>query len=195
MNKAIFLDRDGTINAIHYDEDIGLCTPHTSDEFVFLPNVPESVRTINLSGFLAVVVCNQPDVGKGRLTMHAHEEINTKMISGLLDKGARLDGIYYCFHKSEDKCGCRKPNPGMLLQAAQELNINMGQSYIVGDTLADIGAGKFAGCKTILTANPRLDLLKIIKERNCEPDYIVKDIEAAIDLIMSLKKNVKEEVI
>ena len=187
MKKAIYLDRDGVINAIHYDEDIGLCTPHTPGEFVFLQNVSKSVKTINSSGFLAVVVCNQPDVSKGRLAMNVHEKINEKMISGLIEKGAKLDGIYYCFHKSSDGCECRKPKPGMLLQAAKDLDIELKNSYIVGDTLSDIEAGKAAGCKTILVANPRLDLIKIIKERGCDPDYIAKDLEDAINIILSLE--------
>ena len=190
MNKAIFIDRDGVINAIHYDEDIGLCTPHTSDEFVFLPNAQESVKKINSAGLLAVLVCNQPDVAKGRLTMNSHQKINDKMIKELAGRGAKFDGIYYCFHKSDDKCSCRKPKSGMLLQAARDLDISIESSYIVGDTLSDIEAGKTAGCKTILTANPRLDLIKIIKERGCEPDYIVKDLEEAVNLISSLEKEV-----
>jgi len=188
MRPAIFLDRDGVINKIHYDEDIGLCTPHISEDFVFLPKVPEAVKKIHDMGFLVVVVCNQPDISKGRLTQNTHEKINSKMISNLAAGGATLDGIYYCFHKHDDGCTCRKPKPGMLLMASHELGIDLTGSYIVGDTVADIEAGKNAGCRTILVANPRLDLLKILHERGCEPDYIVEDLHHAVELIENLEK-------
>ncbi|MEK7399405.1 MAG: HAD-IIIA family hydrolase [Candidatus Poribacteria bacterium] len=143
---------------------------------------------MNDMGFLVVVVCNQPDIAKGRLSLNAHEKINGKMISGLETVGARLDGIYYCFHRHEDGCTCRKPKPGMLLKASHDLDVNLTDSYIVGDTIADIEAGKNAGCKTILIANPRLDLLKILHERGCEPDYIVEDLHHAVQLIENLEK-------
>ena len=188
INAAIFLDRQGVINKIHYDEDIGLCTPHIPEDFVFIAKVPETIKKINGMGFLAVVVCNQPDISKGRLAQNMHEKINNKMVSDLAACGAKLDGVYYCFHSNEDNCACRKPKPGMLLKAAHELGIDLTRSYIVGDTIADVDAGKNAGCSTILTANPRLDLLNILHERGCEPDYIVKDLDHAVELIMSMEK-------
>lgn len=187
MNKAIFIDRDGVINRIHYNEDLGLCTPHTAEEFEFMPFAEDSIKMINLSGFKAIGVCNQPDVSKGRLTMKAHEEINQKMVSGLKSKNAKLDGIYYCFHKSEDNCECRKPKPGMLLKAAKDFDIDLKKSWIIGDTLSDIQAGKSAGCRTVLIGNPRCDLCRVIQENNCRPDFIVKGLPEAVKAIQKAR--------
>jgi len=190
--RAVFLDRDGVINKINYDDDLGLCTPHTPEDFRFLPNVPESIKKINDMKFAAVVVSNQPDISKGRLSIKNHEKINEKMVTGLKGSGARLDGVYYCFHKSEDDCECRKPKPGMLERAAETIGINLIKSYVIGDSLADIEAGEALKCRTILLANPRLDILNIMAERGVKPDYIVKDLGEAVELIEKLETAIEE---
>ena len=152
--KAIFLDRDGTINKY-----VGFL--RKEEEFELLPGVAEAVKKINKSGYLAVVVTNQPVIARGEVTFEGLETIHNKMETLLGKEGAYLDGIYFCPHhphsgyEGEVKelkidCDCRKPKPGMLLKAAADLNVELSQSYMVGDGENDIIAGKAAGCKTVL---------------------------------------------
>lgn len=152
--KAIFLDRDGTINKyVGFLDHI--------EQFELLSGVSEAIRKINQSGYLAVVVTNQPVIARGEVTYTELQEIHNKMETILGKDGAYLDGIYFCPHhpdkgfKGEVKelkinCNCRKPNPGLLLQAASDFNINLEQSWMIGDGKNDIQAGKNAGCKTVL---------------------------------------------
>ena len=152
--KAIFLDRDGTINKY-----VGFL--RKEEEFELLPGVAEAVKKINESGYLAIVVTNQPVISRGEVTFEGLETIHNKMETLLGKEGAYLDGIYFCPHHPHSgyegevkelkrECVCRKPNPGMLLKAAENLNIDLSQSYMVGDGENDIKAGKAAGCKTVL---------------------------------------------
>ena len=152
--KAIFLYRDGTINKY-----VGFL--RNIEQFELLSGVSEAIRKINQSGYLAVVVTNQPVIARGEVTYTELQEIHNKMETILGKDGAYLDGIYFCPHhpdkgfKGEVKelkinCNCRKPNPGLLLQAASDFNINLEQSWMIGDGKNDIQAGKNAGCKTVL---------------------------------------------
>ena len=155
--KAIFLDRDGTINKyVGFLSDI--------NDFKLLPGVAETIKKINVLGYLAIVVTNQPVVARGEVTVDQLREINNKMETLLGSEGAYLDGIYFCPHHphkgyegevSELKidCDCRKPKPGMLLKAAKDFNIDLAQSWMIGDNESDIRAGKSAGCKTVLIGN------------------------------------------
>lgn len=152
--KAIFLDRDGTINKY-----VGFL--RNEEEFELLPGVADAVKKINESGYLTIVVTNQPVIARGEVTFEGLETIHNKMETLLGKEGAYLDAIYFCPHhphsgyEGEIKelkidCDCRKPKPGMLLKAAQDLNIDLRQSYMVGDGENDIKAGKAAECKTVL---------------------------------------------
>ncbi len=152
--KAIFLDRDGTIN-----EYVGFLT--NIDEFKLLDGVTDAIKKINASGFLAIVVTNQPVVARGEVTYEQLDEIHHKMETLLGQEGAYLDAIYYCPHHPHSgyagevkslkiECECRKPKPGMLMKAAKDYNIDLEQSWMIGDSKNDILAGKNAGCKTVL---------------------------------------------
>lgn len=152
--KAIFLDRDGTINKYAgFLRDI--------DEFELLDGVADAIQEINASGYLAIVSTNQPVIARGEVSFDELEMIHNKMETLLGQKGAYLDAIYFCPHhphkgyegeRPELKfdCECRKPKPGMLLKAAQEFNIDLAQSWMIGDGENDIKAGMNAGCKTAL---------------------------------------------
>ena len=152
--KAVFLDRDGTINKyVGFLRDI--------DDFELLPGVAEAVKLINASGYLAIVVTNQPVIARGEVTVPQLQEIHNKMETLLGAEGAYLDAIYYCPHHPHKgyegevpelkiNCDCRKPKPGMLLKAAKDFNIDLSQSWMVGDGENDIKAGKAAGCRTAL---------------------------------------------
>lgn len=152
--KAIFLDRDGTINRY-----VGFL--RSVDEFELIPGITEAIKKINSSGYLAIVVTNQPVIARGEVTKKELEEIHNKMETLLGYEGAYIDALYYCPHHPHKgfkdeivqlkiECECRKPKPGMLLQAAEEFNIDLSQSYMIGDGENDIMAGVAAGCKTIL---------------------------------------------
>lgn len=152
--KAIFLDRDGTINKY-----VGFMT--NIDDFELLPGVTEAIRKINSSGYLAIVVTNQPVIARGEVTFEQLDEIHNKMETLLGQEGPYLDAIYFCPHHPDKgfegeipelkiDCDCRKPKPGMLLRAAEDFNIDLNQSWMVGDGKNDIKAGQNAGCKTAM---------------------------------------------
>lgn len=157
--KAVFLDRDGTINQyVGFLSDV--------DSFRLLDGVCEAVRKINESGYLAVVITNQPVIARGGLTFDGLEEIHNKMETLLGQEGAYLDAVYYCPHHPDKgfegevaelkiECSCRKPKPGMLLKAAEDLNIDLSSSWMVGDGERDIMAGKAAGCHTALVGEEK----------------------------------------
>lgn len=152
--RAVFLDRDGTINKY-----VGFL--RNIDEFELLPGVSEAVKQINAAGYLAIVVTNQPVIARGEVTVSELQEIHNKMETLLGAEGAYLDAIYYCPHHPHKgykgeipqlkiDCDCRKPKPGMLLKAAQNFNIDLAHSWMIGDGENDIKAGEAAGCKTAL---------------------------------------------
>lgn len=155
--KAVFLDRDGTINRY-----VGYLT--NPNYFELLPGAAEAIRKINLSGYLAIVVTNQPSIARGELTYGGLNEIHKKMETLLGQEGAYVDYIYFCPHHPDKgfagevpslkiDCSCRKPKPGMLLQAAEDFNIDLSSSWMIGDDERDVGAGKNAGCHTALIGN------------------------------------------
>ena len=155
--KAVFLDRDGTINKY-----VGFL--RNINDFELIDGVAEAIKKINASGYLAIVVTNQPVIARGEVTFDELEQIHNKMETLLGIEGAYVDAIYYCPHhphkgyegeRPELKfdCDCRKPKPGMLLKAAEDFNIDLSKSWMVGDGENDIKAGKAAGCHTALIGN------------------------------------------
>ena len=165
--KAIFLDRDGTINKY-----VGFL--RNIDDFELIEGVSEAIKSINQSGYLAIVITNQPVIARGEVTWDELHEINRKMETLLGKDGAYIDGIYICPHHPDKgfegerpeykfECDCRKPKPGLLLQAAQDFNIDLSQSYMIGDSSRDVEAGKNAGCKEsiMVETNKENSLLEV----------------------------------
>jgi len=155
--KAIFLDRDGTINKY-----VGFL--RNIDEFELIEGVSEAIKKINQSGYLAIVVTNQPVIARGEVTWDELHEIHRRMETLLGKDGAYIDGIYICPHHPDKgfegerpeykiDCDCRKPKPGLLLQAVKEFNIDLSQSIMIGDSDGDVEAGKNAGCKSSIKLN------------------------------------------
>ena len=149
--KAIFLDRDGTINKY-----VGFL--RNIDDFELIDGVAEAIRQINESGYLAIVVTNQPVIARGEVSWEELNEIHKKMATLLGKKGAYVDGIYICPHHPDKgfegerpeykiDCNCRKPKPGLLFKAAEDFNIDLTQSYMIGDSERDIEAGNNAECQ------------------------------------------------
>jgi len=159
--KAVFLDRDGTINRyVGFLNDI--------NDFELLDGVPQAVRRLNESGYLVIVVTNQPVIARGELTLEELDEIHNKMETLLGRESAYVDDIFYCPHHPDKgfagerpeykiKCTCRKPEPGMLMEAAKKYNIDLLQSWMIGDSISDIEAGRNAGCRTIYIAKDELN--------------------------------------
>lgn len=168
--KAIFLDRDGTINKY-----VGFL--RNIDDFELIDGVSEAIRQINQSGYLAIVVTNQPVIARGEVSWEELHEIHKKMETLLGKDGAYIDGLYICPHHPDKgfegerpeykiDCECRKPKPGLLLQAAKDFNIDLSQSYMIGDSGRDVEAGLSAGCKEsiLIKANTPGALLSTIQE-------------------------------
>ena len=152
--KAIFLDRDGTIN-----KSVGFLT--NINDFELEEGAAEAIKKINNSGYLAIVITNQPVIARGEVTLEELDEIHNKMERLLGEQGAYLDAIYYCPHHPDKGfagerieykiiCDCRKPKPGMILKASKDYNIDLEQSYMIGDYKNDVLCGKNAGCKTAI---------------------------------------------
>lgn len=179
--KAVFLDRDGTINVYK-----GFL--RSIDDFELYPGVADAIKKINASGYLAIVVTNQPVIARGEVTFEELEEIHNKMETLLGMEGAYIDGLYFCPHHPHKgyigevtglkvDCDCRKPKPGMLFKAAEEFNIDLTQSWIIGDGENDVRAGAVAGCRTayISRDNGEQSLDSI------QPDVIVASVADFVD--------------
>jgi D-glycero-D-manno-heptose 1,7-bisphosphate phosphatase len=149
-HKAVFLDRDGTINVeVQYLSQV--------EDFQFIPGVPWALKCLKEAGFLLVVVTNQSGIGRGLYDEAALDSIHNHMHEDLAKYGASIDACYFCPHHPEHatgdylkECGCRKPLPGMLQRAAEDLDIDLGASFMIGDKLADVEAGLAAGCTSLL---------------------------------------------
>jgi D-glycero-D-manno-heptose 1,7-bisphosphate phosphatase len=172
MVKAVFLDRDGVINA-NLERDGKPVAPTTLAEFRILPGVIEAARRLKDAGFLLVVATNQPDVRNGitaKAAMEAmHDEIRAQM---------PIDDIMICLHNDADNCACRKPRPGLLLDAAGKHGIDLRASYFVGDRWKDVHAGQAAGCRTIFVD------YGYRQDRPAVPDHMVKSLAEAADIIV-----------
>ena len=168
--KAIFLDRDGTINKM-----VGFVTK--SEQFELIEGAAEAIKIINKSGYLAIVVTNQPVIARGDCTFEELQTIHDKMETELGKVGAFVDAIYVCPHHTDKgfegerpeykcNCDCRKPKPGLLLKAAKDFNIDLSESYMIGDSHRDVEAGENAGVKKSIKVeeNKKNGLLETIKE-------------------------------
>ena len=140
MHKAVFLDRDGTIA-----RDVPYCS--RPEDFELLPDAAEGIKLLNEHGFKVVIVTNQSGIARGYFTEGILARIHEKMITELAEHGAHIDAIYYCPHHPDDSCECRKPKPKMVLQAVIDLDIDLSQSYIIGDSEMDVELARRAGCK------------------------------------------------
>jgi D-glycero-D-manno-heptose 1,7-bisphosphate phosphatase len=158
--RAVFLDRDGVINIKRPDH------VKSWEEFEFLPGVLSALARLKLLGWPVVVVSNQAVIGRRLASQRVVDNIHVRMLSEVLQGGGRLDQIFYCPHHPNDGCNCRKPKPGLLLQAAQAMDLDLRNSFMIGDAESDIQAALEVGCWPILiTAGHELACTKDLQER------------------------------
>lgn len=184
-NKCIFLDRDGTI--VVYKKLL-----HKKEDIVLLDDATDAIKLINQHEYLAIVVTNQPVVARNLCSYEEMWEINKRMEELLAQKGAYLDDIFVCPHhpdrgfpeenkKYKIKCECRKPGIGLIIEATKKYNIDLENSYLIGDTTTDLMAGKNAGLKTVLVKTGLGGRDGIY---NVKADYVVKDLWEATSKII-----------
>lgn len=143
MEKAVFLDRDGVLNQTKLNLGKPVA-PLLFDEFFLVDDASSAVSKLSEAGFQIVIVTNQPEISRGRLSWQVLEKMHGKIRADL-----NINHIYVCPHDDNDFCNCRKPKPGLLIQASQDLGIDLSTSYLVGDRWRDVEAGQRAGCKCI----------------------------------------------
>jgi D-sedoheptulose 7-phosphate isomerase len=189
--RAVFLDRDGVINAYAYNPEFGtIDSPANPEEFALLPGAAEAIAKLNEAGLLAIVVSNQPGIAKGRFTPKLLDAMTEKMKRLVARAGGKLDAVCYCPHHPEGTidgyrrtCQCRKPNPGLLHQAAREWGIDLRQSYTVGDGVVDVLAGRKAGTRTVFLSPRRGYVHSELDRQNAWPDWIAGNLSEAVELI------------
>jgi D-glycero-D-manno-heptose 1,7-bisphosphate phosphatase len=170
--RAVILDRDGTIVA-----DIGYLDDPARLEF--LPGAAEGLRRLHASGYRIVVVTNQSGVGRGRFALTRLHEIHATLLQMARQAGAPIDAIYYCPHRPEENCACRKPKPKLLLQAAAELGFEPSAAVVIGDKSSDIELGRSVGAVTMLVSETGRDS----EGKLVEPDYVIRDLLEAARLL------------
>lgn len=182
--KAVFLDRDGTINV----EKDYLYQP---EDFEFIPGAPEAIRRLREAGFLVLVVSNQSGVARGYFSLDAVEHLHRHMQQLLVHQGTKVDGFYVCPHHPTEgqgdfrkDCDCRKGQPGLLLRAACEHGVDLERSFMVGDKRADLEAGRAAGCRALLvrTGYGEKELAKGVEAL---AEAVVKDLPEAVEYILN----------
>ena len=177
--RAVFLDRDGTIC-----EEMGYLN-HIS-RFRMYPFAADAIRRLNQAGLPVIVVTNQSGVARGIFPESLVYRVHEKMIAELAVAGARVDGVYFCPHRSEDACGCRKPHPGMLERAAREHGLELAGSYVVGDRYDDLEMAERIGGRGILvlTGYGRGEYELYRAKRPKQTDRVAEDLSAAVNLIL-----------
>jgi len=179
--KAVFLDRDGVI-CENRDDYV-----KSWEEFVWIPRAKGALSRLMSHGYIAIVITNQSAIGRGIISRRTLEEIHERMGAEIAQTGGKIEKIYYCPHKPEDGCSCRKPEPGLLLQAAEDLELDLRASYLVGDAITDIEMGHKVGSRTIMVKTGKgQDQLADKAHWKIRPDYIAQDLSEAVDLILEL---------
>jgi D-glycero-D-manno-heptose 1,7-bisphosphate phosphatase len=192
MHRAVFIDRDGTLNRMVYDETHGLLdSPRRPEQVRLIEGAGAFLKALREAGWLAIVVTNQPGIAKGTLTFDELDAVNARLAELLAVEGGGWDALYACpHHPARDPdgraeyqvdCDCRKPKPGLLLRAAREHDIDLAASWMVGDGLNDVQAGRAAGCRTALVTRLKMEQLEAFDEwGGCRPEVIVASLSATL---------------
>ena len=180
LRSAVFLDRDGVINQ-NSDEYV-----KSWDEFTFLPKVFDALSLLSRHNYAVVVVSNQSAIGRGILDHWTVDSIHERMRVEIHRHNGRIDAVYYCPHTPFAGCECRKPQPGLLLQAARDLHLDLDHSYFIGDAISDLDAALSVGCSPIfvLTGRDRDWGLKL-DQLGYAQISVARDLKEAVDLILN----------
>lgn len=179
-DKVVFLDRDGVINRVLRNGYV-----RSWKEFVFLPGSLSAIRELRLSGFQIFIVSNQAGVGKGIVGQQALQDIHARLLKRIEEESGEVKAVYFCQHRPEENCRCRKPEPGLLLAAARDYKINLSRTYLVGDTIKDIQAGQKVGAFTILvkTGKGKAEMARR-HHWPVKPDHIATSLATAANFIL-----------
>jgi len=178
--NAIFLDRDGVIN--RYPGDTKYVT--ACREFRFLPRAKIAIAKLHKNGFKIFVISNQAGVSKGLFSQEVLDSITQKMLTAIEKSQGKIDAVYYCTHRQEEDCSCRKPKAGLIALAKNNYAIDLKDSFFVGDTMRDVYTAQAAGCKSILVLSGK-EKLSNRKNWEVQPDFIFRDLYEATGFILN----------
>jgi len=184
--KAVFLDRDGTLNAdsVHYIKSV--------DEFHLFEFTADALRILTRLGYKNILVTNQSALGRNMITVKEIENIHKYLKTTIWQADAEIHGIYYCPHLPEDNCDCRKPKTGNLIKAIRDFDIDVDKSFFIGDSFKDIQTGAAVGCRTIFVrTGVDSPAIKTIEIWNPRPDFITENLLEAAQLIECIERSLK----
>tara|TARA_B100002003_G_C14091865_1_gene525146 strand:+ start:819 stop:1355 length:537 start_codon:yes stop_codon:yes gene_type:complete len=178
MNRAIFLDRDGVINKDNeYISKV--------EDFEFIPKTIDALKKAIKNNYKLIIITNQSGIGRGYYTLEDYKKVESYMLEELKKESINILGVFFCPHNYDGNCDCRKPKTKLFMQAKDKFNIDLDQSFMIGDKTADIKAGHDAGCKTILVKTGKAGKDGFYK---ATPDFIAQDLYSAISIILEDKK-------
>lgn len=193
QRRAAFIDRDGVVNRLVPDPMTGRSeSPLSIDAVELVPGAARAIARLRRLGWIVVCVTNQPAAAKGRISVADVMDVHGRVAALLVDEGAAWDGSRVCLHHPEgvvpalmQECQCRKPKPGMLIEAAHEYDVDLSSSWMIGDTDADVEAGRAAGVRTVLVTNPESGHKR---SGAMTADLVVRDLEHAASVLESRQK-------
>lgn len=175
LRRAVFLDRDGVINRNRADH------VKSWGEFEFLPGALASLRRLAQLPWLVIVVTNQSAIGRGLVSQSVVDEIHQRMMAEISAAGGRIDAVFYCPHRPDEGCDCRKPQPGLLLQAARELAVDLARSVLIGDAESDVRAAQAVGCLPVLVRTGRGQAQELLlRQQGLNHVVVVDDLASAV---------------
>jgi D-glycero-D-manno-heptose 1,7-bisphosphate phosphatase len=178
--RAVFIDRDGTIvEEIHY--------LHRPEDVRVVKGVPAALKKLNRAGFLIFIITNQAGIGRGYYTEADMQRVHRHLLGVIGKDGATVDGVYFCPHHPDDHCNCRKPSPKFLFDAAAQFDIRLARSFMVGDRMADLEAGRRAGARTILVRTGYGEEELKRAGDTLSADHVANDLPVAINWILKQK--------
>jgi D-glycero-D-manno-heptose 1,7-bisphosphate phosphatase len=182
MARAVFLDRDGVINQ-NRDDYV-----RRWDEFVFWPGALDALRRLAQTPLLIIVVTNQSIINRGLASLQEVQDICRRMVEEIQNNGGRIDGVLMCPHRPDEGCNCRKPRPGLLLEAADLYHLDLPQSYLIGDAMSDVEAGLSAGCRVLLVKTGLWNRQRVSQSMANVP--MVQDLTEAAEWVIAQEQSV-----